>query len=219
MIDPTDRSLLLVLAMAAEAAVAYPDAVFRAIGHPVSWIGSLIAALDQRFNRAESSFKIRRIAGIAVILSLVLLAIGVGLAIEAAAQAGGVAGFALALVAVATLIASGSLDRHIARVARALETEGLIAGRRAVSMVVGRDPEALDEAGVCRAAIESLAENASDGVTAPAVWFLVGGLPGMIAYKAINTADSMIGHKSERHFAFGWGRRGWTTSSICRRRD
>ncbi|ALK09079.1 adenosylcobinamide-phosphate synthase CbiB [Blastochloris viridis] len=205
MIDPTDRSLLLVLAMAAEAAVAYPDAVFRAIGHPVSWIGSLIAALDQRFNRAESSFKIRRIAGIAVILSLVLLAIGVGLAIEAAAQAGGVAGFALALVAVATLIASGSLDRHIARVARALETEGLIAGRRAVSMVVGRDPEALDEAGVCRAAIESLAENASDGVTAPAVWFLVGGLPGMIAYKAINTADSMIGHKSERHFAFGWG--------------
>ena len=124
--------------------------------------------------------------------------------IEALARAGGLAGFALALIAVATLVASGSLDRHIARVARALGTEGLAAGRRAVAMVVGRDPEALDEAGVCRAAIESLAENASDGVTAPAFWFLAGGLPGMIAYKAINTADSMIGHKSERHLAFGW---------------
>jgi adenosylcobinamide-phosphate synthase len=204
MLDLADRSQLLALALVIEAAIAYPDALFRAIGHPVSWIGALIAVLDRRLNRPELSFRVRRLAGVAAILSLVGLAVGAGLLIEALAREGGLAGLAVALVAVATLVATGSLDRHIARVAQALTKEGLAAGRRAVSMVVGRDPEALDEAGVCRAAIESLAENASDGVTAPAVWFLAGGLPGMIAYKAINTADSMIGHKSERHLAFGW---------------
>jgi adenosylcobinamide-phosphate synthase len=204
MLDPTDRLLLLAIALVLEAAIAYPDALFRAIGHPASWIGAVIAALDHHLNRIEWPFPVRRLAGVAAILGLVGLAVGAGLAIEAVARAGGMAGFALALVAVATLVASGSLDRHIAKVARALGGEGLAAGRRAVAMVVGRDPEVLDEAGVCRAAIESLAENASDGVTAPALWFLAAGLPGMIAYKAINTADSMIGHKSERHLAFGW---------------
>ena len=82
--------------------------------------------------------------------------------------------------------------------------EGLEGGRQSIAKIVGRDPDALDEAAICRAAIESLAENASDGVTAPAFWYLLGGLPGMIAYKAINTADSMIGHMSERYRAFGW---------------
>ena len=88
--------------------------------------------------------------------------------------------------------------------AAALETDGLEGGRRAVSRIVGRDPETLDSAGVSRAAIESLAENASDGVVAPVFWFLVLGLPGVAAYKAINTADSMIGHRTPRHEAFGW---------------
>jgi adenosylcobinamide-phosphate synthase len=113
-------------------------------------------------------------------------------------------GFAIAVMVVATLIAGGSLDQHVRAVAAALDAEGLIGGRRSIAKIVGRDPDALNEAAVCRAAIESLAENASDGVTAPSLWFLVGGLPGMIAYKAINTADSMIGHMSERHRAFGW---------------
>ncbi len=89
-------------------------------------------------------------------------------------------------------------------VAAALRNDGLAGGRQSIAKIVGRDPEALDQAAICRAAIESLAENASDGVTAPALWYLVGGLPGMIAYKAINTADSMIGHMSERYHAFGW---------------
>jgi adenosylcobinamide-phosphate synthase len=113
-------------------------------------------------------------------------------------------GFALAVVIVAMLIAGGNLDQHVRAVAAALRAEGLAGGRKSVANIVGRDPEALDEAAICRAAIESLAENASDGVTAPALWYLIGGLPGMIAYKAINTADSMIGHLSERYRAFGW---------------
>jgi adenosylcobinamide-phosphate synthase len=113
-------------------------------------------------------------------------------------------GFILAVVIVAALIAAGSLDQHVRAVAAALRNDGLAGGRQRIAKIVGRDPEVLDQAAICRAAIESLAENASDGVTAPALWYLIGGLPGMIAYKAINTADSMIGHMSERYQAFGW---------------
>jgi adenosylcobinamide-phosphate synthase len=110
----------------------------------------------------------------------------------------------LCAVLASSLIAQRSLYRHVADVADALESGGLTAGRTAVSMIVGRDPEQLDEAGVGRAAIESLAENFSDGVVAPLFWLAVLGLPGGIAYKAVNTADSMIGHKSEKYLAFGW---------------
>jgi adenosylcobinamide-phosphate synthase len=107
-------------------------------------------------------------------------------------------------VLASSLLAQRSLDSHVADVATALERDGLLAGRRAVAHIVGRDTTSLDEAAVCRAAIESLAENFSDGVVAPLFWMVLGGLPGALAYKAINTADSMIGHKSERHLAFGW---------------
>ena len=113
-------------------------------------------------------------------------------------------GFVLAVVAVAVLIAAGSLDQHVRAVAAALRTDGVSGGRQSIAMIVGRDPQSLDQAAICRAAIESLAENASDGVTAPALWYLFGGLPGMLGYKAINTADSMIGHLSARYQAFGW---------------
>ena len=102
------------------------------------------------------------------------------------------------------MIAQRSLYQHVARVAAALERDGLEAGRAAVSHIVGRDPAALDEAGVARAAIESLAENFSDGVVAPVFWLAVGGLAGGAVYKAINTADSMIGHRTPRYDAFGW---------------
>src|SRR5690606_33016277 len=102
------------------------------------------------------------------------------------------------------LIAQRSLHEHVLAVAEALESEGLSAGRRAVAMIVGRNPETLDEAGVCRAAIESLAENFSDGIVAPVFWLAVAGLPGAAAYKAVNTADSMIGHRTPQHAAFGW---------------
>src|SRR3954453_6546803 len=103
-----------------------------------------------------------------------------------------------------TLIAQRSLHQHVARVADALESDGLRGGREAVSHLVGRDTAALDEAAVARAAIESLAENFSDGVVAPVFWMLIAGLPGAAVYKAINTADSMIGHRTPRYQAFGW---------------
>jgi adenosylcobinamide-phosphate synthase len=204
MFDPAARVLILIVACGIEAVLAYPAVVFRAIGHPVSWIGAMITALDSALNRPGDSFAARRAAGVATVLLLLAASIGAGLVLELAARAIPYLGPALAVLIVAALIAGGNLDQHVRAVASALRAEGLAGGRQRIAEIVGRDPDTLDEAAICRAAIESLAENASDGVTAPALWFLVGGLPGMIAYKAINTADSMIGHLTDRHRAFGW---------------
>lgn len=186
----------------AELVLGYPDRLFRAIGHPVTWIGRLIGTLDGAWNHEAASFARRRAAGIGALV-VVLLAAGLP---AAALQWLLGNGPALLLLAVLTssLIAQRSLASHVAAVAEGLEREGLDGGRRAVSMIVGRDPESLDEAGVSRAAIESLAENFSDGIVAPSFWLAVGGLPGGAVYKAANTADSMIGHRSARHEAFGW---------------
>jgi adenosylcobinamide-phosphate synthase len=203
MADPTDRVLILIVAFGIEAVLAYPAPLFRAIGHPVSWIGALIGAIDSTLNRADYSDTMRRIAGVATVLLLLGVSLGAGFVLEIVTRAPYL-GLVLAILVVATLIAGGNLDQHVRAVASALRTEGLAGGRQSIARIVGRDPEALDEAAICRAAIESLAENASDGVMAPALWYLVGGLPGMIGYKAINTADSMIGHLSERYRAFGW---------------
>jgi adenosylcobinamide-phosphate synthase len=204
MSDPSGRVLILIIAFGIEAMLAYPAAVFRAIGHPVSWIGALIAALDSALNRPDTSFAARRAAGVATVLLLLAGSLAVGALLEMVARDLPYLGFAVAILVVAMLVAVGNLDQHVRAVSAALRAEGLAGGRRSIAKIVGRDPDALDQAAVCRAAIESLAENASDGVTAPALWFLLGGLPGIIAYKAINTADSMIGHMSERHRAFGW---------------
>jgi adenosylcobinamide-phosphate synthase len=203
MADPTDRVLILIAAFGIEAVLAYPAPLFRAIGHPVSWIGALIGALDCKLNQPNYSEPMRRIAGVAAALLLLGVSLGAGFVLEIVARAPYL-GLVFAILAVAALIAGGNLDQHVRVVASALRTEGLPGGRQSIARIVGRDPETLDEAAICRAAIESLAENASDGVTAPALWYLIGGLPGMIGYKAINTADSMIGHLSDRYRAFGW---------------
>jgi adenosylcobinamide-phosphate synthase len=194
---------LVLLALLLEAALGYPQRLVDRIGHPVIWIGRLISAMDRGWNQAARSFSARRAAGVAALCVLVLVAGGAALALQWALLALPFGLLALALVA-SSLLAQRSLHDHVARVATALETGGLAAGREAVSHIVGRDPNALDEAGVARAAIESLAENFSDGVTAPAFWMAVGGLPGAAIYKAVNTADSMIGHRTARHEAFGW---------------
>jgi adenosylcobinamide-phosphate synthase len=197
---------LALIAVVIEAMVGYPDAVYRLIGHPVTWMGRLIAWCDEAWNSPALSFAQKRQRGVLALLVLVLAAAGAGLLVMAllahllaawlALVAGGVLG--------SSLLAQRSLDRHVAAVATALEGDGIEAARQAVSHIVGRETKALDEAAVCRAAIESLAENFSDGVVAPLFWMAVSGLPGALAYKAINTADSMIGHKSPRHLAFGW---------------
>jgi adenosylcobinamide-phosphate synthase len=197
---------LALAALAIEAAFGFPDVLYRRIGHPVGWIGALIAWCDRAWNRREFSFERRRMLGLGTLLLLLAVSGFSGTVIFLLAEHF-LAGFATTLVcgAVAsTLLAQRSLDSHVRAVADALEKEGIEAGRRAVSMIVGRDTADLDEAGISRAAIESLAENFSDGVVAPLFWLLVAGLPGIFSYKAINTADSMIGHKSDRYLAFGW---------------
>jgi adenosylcobinamide-phosphate synthase len=202
-IMPPETFSIALLALMLDAAFGYPDWVFRRAGHPVTWIGALISLADQRLNKESSSGLNRRLAGVFAIICVTGAACATGLLIQIAAGKLPY-GWALTALAASTLFASRSLYIHVRDVAQALEMDGLEGGRRAVSRIVGRDPETLDGPGVSRAAIESLAENASDGVVAPVFWFLVLGLPGLAAYKAINTADSMIGHRTPRHEAFGW---------------
>jgi adenosylcobinamide-phosphate synthase len=190
-------------ALVIEALAGYPDILYRAIGHPVTWMGAWLAWLDRRLNRPAQSFRILRACG-ALALLLLLAPVGAAAASLTLAASSGWVGFLVLALLAASLPAQRSLDRHVGAVAEALEREGLAGGRRAVSRIVGRNPEALDEAGVARAAIESLAENFSYGVVAPLLWTAIGGLAGGALYKAVNTADSMIGHRSERYLAFGW---------------
>ncbi len=194
---------LALLALLIELMVGYPDRLARAIGHPVSWIGRLIGALDIAWNRPSAADGTRRLMGVLAVLLIVAVAGGAAFGLWLGLVRLPFGLIILALFA-STLLAQRSLHAHVARVAAALETSGLAAGRDAVAHIVGRDTAALDEAGVARAAIESLAENFSDGVVAPTFWMVIAGLPGAAAYKAINTADSMIGHLSPRHAAFGW---------------
>lgn len=194
---------ILVLALVLDAIVGDPDFVWRRIPHPIALFGLAIDALDRRLNRPEWSAGLRRAAGVAALalLCLVVAAIGVALGIAAAIIP---FGWVIVVVVVAVLVAQRDLYDHVARVRRALLTDGIEDGRAAVALIVGRDTGELDEAGVSRAAIESLAENFSDGVVAPAFWFALLGLPGLFVYKIVNTADSMIGHSSDRHRDFGW---------------
>lgn len=189
--------------MLIEAALSYPAALYRAIGHPVGWIGRLITMLDQRLNREDWSAGKRRLAGVAALCVILSVTIGAALAVDGILRPLPYGYLWIALVA-SSLIAQRSLHDHVAAVAQALDAGGIEAGRTAVGRIVGRDTAVLDEAGVSRAAIESLAENFSDGIVAPVFWLAAGGLAGGAAYKAANTADSMIGHRTPRHLAFGW---------------
>ncbi|MCF4167640.1 adenosylcobinamide-phosphate synthase CbiB [Zavarzinia compransoris] len=198
--------LLLLAALGIEAAVGYPPVLLARIGHPVMWIGGLIARFEQAANRPTMPNRRRRLNGVATIILVVATVALPALALQIAAFRLLPVWIALPLLALmaSSLIAQRSLHDHVAAVAQSLETDGLPAGRQAVSMIVGRDTSVLDEAGVARAAIESLAENFSDGIVAPAFWCGIAGLPGIAAYKAINTADSMIGHRNDRYRHFGW---------------
>ncbi len=194
---------LCCLALAFEALFGYPAALYRVLGHPVTWMGALLAALEGRLNRPGSSLAHRRAAGILALLALLAATALVTVPLELVLSRS-LAGSVLLAAVAASLPAQRSLDAHVRDVATALERNGLEAGRRAVAMIVGRNTAVLDEGGVARAAIESLAENFSDGTVAPALWLALGGFPGCALYKAINTADSMIGHRSARYAAFGW---------------
>jgi adenosylcobinamide-phosphate synthase len=181
-----------------EAIVGYPAWLFRMIGHPITWIGSLLSWFDKRFNHDTDADITRRNAGILVLLAAIAAAVLPTIVLQRFIA------LPILMVLASSLFAQRSLLTHVSAVADALDHGGLVEGRRAVSHIVGRNPQALDEAGVVRAAIESLAENFSDAVVAPAFWCALAGLPGIAAYKVINTADSMIGHRTLRHAAFGW---------------
>ena len=198
-----DKLLLLYIGLAIDALCGDMGPMFRHVPHPVVLAGRTIQFFETRLNRPIRSAAVRRFRGVVTVVALVGAAAGLGWLIQWLC-ADSVAGAAAKAFVIGVLVAQRSLYNHVAAVSTALIHGGLISGRLAVSQIVGRDPESLDGAGVARAAIESLAENFSDGVVAPVFWYLLLGLPGMFAYKMANTLDSMIGHKSERYLAFGW---------------
>ena len=193
----------MVVAMMADAALGWPKGLFVLVGHPVTWFGKLIDLLDAGWNRSSDPPAFRRAAGVAATLFVIALAAAVAWAIQALLLP---AWSRIVLVGILAwpLVALRSLHDHVAAVAHPLRAGDLRLARTAVAQIVGRDPATLDEGGIARAAIESLAENASDGVVAPVFWGALFGLPGIVGYKAINTLDSMIGHRTPRHEAFGW---------------
>lgn len=194
---------LLFLAIGLDAVLGEMRWLFRFVPHPVVAFGRIIASLDQRLNKATLPDSERKGRGVVLVVLMAALALAVATAIAFVARVVPHAWLIEVFVA-ATLLAQRSLFDHVDDVGRALEGHGLEAGRYAVSRIVGRDPQSLDEHGVARAAIESLAENFSDGVVAPVFWYAVLGLPGLMLYKVVNTLDSMVGYRNDKYRSFGW---------------
>lgn len=199
----SDTASLLVAAMLLDAVIGDPRWFYRFVPHPTVVMGRVLAFCDGRLNRPAFGAIGRRAAGAVSTVAVAASFGGLGALISAGLNRWW-GGFWVEALLVSVLIAQNSLYRHVADVARALEHGGVDAGRGAVAHIVGRDPEFLDAHGVARSAVESLAENFADGVVAPVLWCLLLGLPGIIAYKALNTADSMIGHLDRRYRDFGW---------------
>ncbi len=193
----------MAVAMAVDAFLGWPEGLFAHVGHPVTWLGRLINILDTGWNRTSDTPAFRRAAGVAAALFVIALAVALGWVIQAALASPWSRIVVVGIIAW-PLVALRSLHDHVTAVAHSLQSGDLAGARLAVARIVGRDPAGLDETGVARAAIESLAENASDGIVAPVFWGALFGLPGIAGYKAINTLDSMIGHRTARHQSFGW---------------
>jgi len=194
--------VLIAAAWGLEALFGWPAAVYRRVGHPVVWIGWLINACDCGLNRDSFPDSFRYAAGALTSICIVSVATGLAILLSRALPPSWW-GFAIEAVFASSMIASRSLYQHVAAVLQPLKCGDLAAARGTVANIVGRDPAALNEDAVTRASLESLAENASDGVIAPVFWGLIFGLPGMVAYKSVNTLDSMIGHRTPKHEAFG----------------
>ena len=190
--------LLAPLALLIERFAGYPPQLYWLIGHPVTWMGALITWLETRLNSGMN----RRWKGVVMLALLLLTGLAVSLLVVAVTRRIPF-GFVIEALLASSLLAQKELGRAVKAVADGLATS-LDAGRAAVSHIAGRDPQVLDQSGVAKAAIESLAESTSDGVVAPLFWLLIGGLPGIVLYKAANTADSMVGHRTDRYTEFGW---------------
>lgn len=194
---------MLALALLLDALFGEPDLLWNRVSHPVVLMGRGISAAEAGLNRGRW----RREKGVCLVALLVLLGLATALALAWITRHAPFIALTLEVLGAAILLAQRSLVDHVRAVAEALARGGEIglqAGRDAVARIVGRDTAEMDEPAIARAAIESAAENFSDGVAAPAFWFLIGGLPGMLIYKAVNTADSMIGYRSARYLEFGW---------------
>ncbi len=202
MLTGTDVAAFLALALLVDALAGEPAWLYARVPHPVAALGTLIGRLESGLLDPADAPSAQRWKGVALVVLVVALCLFLGSIVQRLLGTLPLSRVWLALAA-STLLAQRSLVDHVKAVAEGLR-RGLSAGRIAVAEIVGRDPERLDEAGVARAAVESLAENLSDGVVAPAFWCLVGGLPGLLAYKALNTLDSIVGHRSERYRHFGW---------------
>lgn len=196
---------IALVALILDAAIGWPDGLYRRIGHPVGGFAQIIAACESRWNRADYSDSRRGLGGIVTLALLLVFSGGGGwLIVRGLHRLLGSATWPIIALAAFPALAQRSLHDHVAPIARALEARDLPAAREALGRIVGRDTIALDEAGIARAAIESLAESFCDGVVAPLFWLLLLGLPGGWAYKAVNTADSLIGHTEPPLRAFGW---------------
>ncbi|ADE85798.1 adenosylcobinamide-phosphate synthase CbiB [Rhodobacter capsulatus] len=191
---------MMVVAIGIDLALGWPDALYKRIGHPVTWIGALIARLEKGWNFKG---RLRRLRGVLVALAVIGTTVVIALAVQLWLPAGW-PGVLIGGILAWPFVALRSMHDHVAAVAKPLIAGDLPGARQAVSMIVGRDPSQLDQPGVARAALESLAENSSDGIVAPLFWGCVAGLPGIAGYKAINTLDSMIGHRTDRYEEFGW---------------
>ena len=194
--------VMATFALVIEYFVGYPQSLQRAIGHPVEWIGKIIAYLDEGLNDPDAEDSDQRNQGIFAVVAL-CIAVGVPAFLIEKLLLSFHYGWIVNILLATAFIAQKSLRDHVTAVARTLP-QSILSARKEVAKIVGRDPSTLDESGIAKAALESLAENTADGITAPVFWFVVAGLPGIVIYKAINTADSMIGHKSEKYLNFGW---------------
>jgi adenosylcobinamide-phosphate synthase len=199
----TETLFILFFALVLDRFVGDPDQLWRRMPHPVVLFGKAIGTMDRLLNGKRLSAGTRRFNGAAGIAVLLVASLFLGFLLHRLLASLGIVGGLIEVVIVAVFLAQKSLHDHVRAVANGLRQGGIEGGRQAVSMIVGRDPATLDEPAVCRAGIESLAENFSDGVAAPAFWYAVLGLPGLFAYKMLNTADSMIGHKNEKYLDFG----------------
>ncbi|SDG75642.1 adenosylcobinamide-phosphate synthase CbiB [Roseospirillum parvum] len=197
-----DPFLVLILALGVDALFGEMGPLFAGRRHPVAWLGGLIEWADPRLNRPDRGRGARLVRGALMTGVMVGGAFGLGFLIDRL-LAPAPWGWGVEVVLVSLLIAQRGLHDHVRAVLVGFAEEGLPGARGAIRHLVGRDPARLDEHGVCRAGLESLAENFSDGVVAPVFWYVVLGLPGIMAYKAINTLDSMIGHRNEAYEAFG----------------
>ena len=193
----------MLIALCLDRLIGWPDQLYRNFSHPVVGIGALISAANQMLNRDNWPAAVRKIAGVFFLL-VIMTGLYLGCRLIVSGIPSGWAGIGITAVLAWPFLAAKSLFDHVQAVAVNLQAGDLPAARKAVSMIIGRNSEQLDQNAIARAAVESLAENTSDGVTAPLFWGVLFGLPGLVVYKAINTADSMIGYRTQKYQAFGW---------------